>query len=304
MQFSDNTLLRSEGVFYPSLLRDVKLGSHPLQPFWEAFTNALESITDRPDKKDAGKIVVKLHYSGDLLDGKNFELLVVEDTGIGFNDQEFERFLTYKDDRKGHNNRGSGRFQLVHAFSTCEYESVYKFDHQYYQRKFHISARANYLKENAIAFLEYTKAASTNDTGTKLTMLNLKNPKTAAALNIDLGNFKDQIVAHYIQYFCVHRDSLPQIVLQSYVNGQLSQEEEIMTDDIPQIDSTETIELPYQKYDALARKFNNSKQKEPFTIKAFKIPAHQLKTNAIKLTSKDEIVENDEHQLSLNVISL
>ncbi len=305
MKFTDNTLIKQEGVFYPTVLRETKSNaSNSLQPFWEAFTNALEAISDNPNKLDAGKINIQLYYSGQLIgEGRKFEKLVIKDTGIGFNDEEFTRLLTWRDDRKGHNNRGSGRLQLMHAFSICQFESNYQIGDQYFERKFHISNRANYLAENAIAFLEYTKQTTSKESGTRLIMFGIKNSKVETALNIDINNLKDQIINHYIQYFCVHRDSLPEIVIESYQNDHILEEANILPADIPQMDSTKIIELPYQKYDPLKKDFIKTTQKEKFTIKAFKIPAYQLKRNSIKLTSKDEIIENEEHSIPINVIT-
>lgn len=70
--FNDNTLLVSQGVYFPTIIREAKLGADALQPFWEAFTNALEAIADSPGKIGNGKIVVQVHFRGDLLGGGDF----------------------------------------------------------------------------------------------------------------------------------------------------------------------------------------------------------------------------------------
>jgi hypothetical protein len=303
MTFKDNTLLRSEGVFYPAIFKEVKKNATPMQPFFEAFTNSLEAIAQLKSKQGKGQITVKLHYDQDLFANKGFNKIIIEDTGIGFNDVEFRRFLTYKDDRKGFHNRGSGRLQLLHAFDTCEYESVFEQDGKYFERKFHVSARPAYLLENAIAYLEYTREVNPTRTGTTLTLLNLKNPKDVSIYNITLSNLKDIILAHYIEYLCAHRETLPLIQLQTFVKNEFEGEEVIEEKDIPQIDKYTDFELPYEMLSPEGKRFVVTDHKETFTIKSFRIPKFKLDKNEIKLTSKEEIVESNEFKVNINVLS-
>ena len=44
MNFTDNTFMTKDGVYYPQIIREVKKSPHPLQPIYESFTNSLESI--------------------------------------------------------------------------------------------------------------------------------------------------------------------------------------------------------------------------------------------------------------------
>lgn len=302
MELLNNTLISSESVYYPSLIKDVKI-IDPLQPFWELLTNALEAIADDPNKVGNGRITIRFYYHGTLFEGKTFNYFEMEDSGIGFNDDEFERFLRYKDDRKGHNNKGSGRLQVVAAFSTAEYESTFKAEGKFYDRKFHLSGRPTYQQQNGIVFHEYTKRSDKQETGTFVRLLGIRTKKVSEAIDIDLNNLKERIITHYISYFCANRQVLPLIKLQGILNGEIFEDLTIQPEDIPALDKETPMKVSYESYDPIRRSFLKREHEEIFTIKAFRIPVARLTENAIYLTSKDQLVDNDKQRPSLNVLA-
>lgn len=302
MEILNNTLITSESVYYPSLIKDVKIHD-PLQPFWELLTNALEAIADDPDKVGNGSITIRFYYHGTLFEGKTFNYFEMEDTGVGFNDTEFERFLRYKDDRKGHNNKGSGRLQVVAAFNTAEYESTFKAGGKYFDRKFHLSGRPVYQQQNGIVFHEYTKESTSQQTRTFIRLLGIKPKKVSEAIDIDLNNLKERIITHYISYLCANRQALPLIRLQGIIKDEVFQDLTIQPEDVPALDKEAPMPVSYESYDQKRRSFLKREHNEIFTIKAFRIPAARLAENAIYLTSKGQIVDNDKQRPALNVLA-
>jgi len=303
MKLENNTLLISEGVWYPTILREVKKSTNALQPIFEAVTNSFEAIALQKDSNFNAEITVKLYFSTTLFGERAFDRIIIEDTGIGFNDAEFNRFLTYKDDRKGFRNRGSGRIQLLHSFNSCEFTSIYQKDGLYFERKFIFSSLPAYLNQNAIVFLQHTKETSENTSGTKLVMAGLKNPKDAPSFAITGQNLKEILIEHYIEYLCAHKKNIPAFKIETYINGEIDEQLKIEESDIPDIDSSRNFDLTYQELDPLTQNLKDSDQKEQFTIHAFKIAKFQLAKNAIKLTSKGELVENNDFKINLNVLS-
>lgn len=302
MEIRDEQLIISDSVYYAALIKDVRINDS-LQPFWELFTNSLEAIVDNPDKSDKGLIVVRFYYYKDLLDQNKFAKLEIEDSGIGFNKDEFERFLRYKDDRKGHNNQGSGRLQVVAAFNTAEYESTFKQDGIFYERKFHLSGRPNYLKANGIVFHEKSTPSAREKSGTTVRLQNVKVPKVAEALNIDLITLKERIITHYISYFCANRDTLPSIEIEGIANGEIFEKLSIESADIPPVDKQFPMPIQYELYDFNDKAFLKKDKVEEFTVKAFRIPAGRLSSNAIYLTSKDQLVDNEKRRPELKVLA-
>ena len=118
------------GIWYSTILEEIKKKSHePLQPLFEAFTNAIESIRilnfQDPSKKTRDtEIIISIYLTSGLLsqeDGKyEFQEFIVKDTGVGFNDTEWNRFITLKDNRKNFNNKGTGRIQYLHSFDNTK----------------------------------------------------------------------------------------------------------------------------------------------------------------------------------------
>lgn len=112
-------------------VRNVQLpASKPLLPLFEAIMNSVHAIEDA--KESDGKIEIEVLRSGQNLFGESERSLdeivgfVVRDNGIGFDEQNFQAFVTsdttYKANRGG---KGIGRFMWLAAFDRAEVESVF-----------------------------------------------------------------------------------------------------------------------------------------------------------------------------------
>ncbi|MDN3551004.1 ATP-binding protein [Mucilaginibacter aquaedulcis] len=290
--------LVNEGLYYPAVLNEVSKNNVPLQPLFEAFTNAFEAIALLKKDPSEHQITVRISYDPGLFDEKRMSQIVIEDTGIGFNDNEFRRFLTFKDTRKGFHNRGSGRLQLIHFFSSVQYDSVFEENGQFKMRRFHLSKSAPFLKENAIAYLDDYSSSKDTFSHTSLMLSGLLSAKDQTAYDMTLANYKEAIINRYIQYFCAHRNALPKIVLQAYNGNEPDEVLEITAEDIPAIDSQEVFSLNYQAHGA----FQSLEKLEEFTLQAFRIPKTKLGKNVITLTSKGEIVEEKNFRLTLSIL--
>jgi hypothetical protein len=116
-------------------LRDFK--NEALLPVFEAISNSIQAIEERNNNGNRGEIIVKIlrdpdslsDFVGDLEEKKEerkIKSFEIEDNGIGFNQANFNSFLTsdstYKIDMGG---KGVGRFSWLKAFEKAEIESVY-----------------------------------------------------------------------------------------------------------------------------------------------------------------------------------
>lgn len=89
--------IEQEDVYYPSVLKKIRKSTEQLQPLYEAFRNALEAIDGCNDK-----IILRLFHSKSSVDNiVEFERFEIEDSGVGFNDVEYDRFKRIFDSRKG-----------------------------------------------------------------------------------------------------------------------------------------------------------------------------------------------------------
>lgn len=300
MELNNIGYLTSDGLYYPAILNVVGKNSNPLQPLYEAFTNSLEAIAQLHTDPTLEEITLEIHYDSGLFDTKIMSEIAVRDTGIGFNDDEFRRFLTFQDTRKGYNNRGSGRIQLIHFFSLVQYDSTFQEAEEFQNRKFHMSKAAPFLKQNAIAYLDYFGDSSVKKRGTKLTLGGLLAEKDKTAYNMTIENYKDIILDRYIQYFCAHRDKLPTITIEAYKGDEFDRSVQITTEDIPPVDSENNFPLSYQSFNN--GHYAQKDKEEIFTVQAFKIPKSKLAKNVMTLTSKGEIVDDKDFRLNLNAL--
>jgi hypothetical protein len=102
-----------------------------LLPVFEAVANSIQAIEELPDSK-AGKITIEVRRDDQLsLDDIEHECrkivgYTVVDNGIGFNDINYDSFLTSDTIHKLEKGcKGVGRFFWLKAFDRVEIESVY-----------------------------------------------------------------------------------------------------------------------------------------------------------------------------------
>lgn len=299
MKHLENTFITTQDLMFVGVLNDIKKSKLSLQPIFEAFTNAIEAIKIKsklePDFK--GKITFKINSSRNLAENIEFSSLVIEDNGIGFNDDEFKRFNTFKDFTKGYKNLGSGRIQYAHYFDNTEFISVFKDENVFFERNFIVSKDAKYLAKNAIVFHKYCKEVDKKETGTKIIFNSLLEHSNIYD-NLNAEEFKKILIERYVHYFCYNENSLPKIHIKYYEQSELKGETNVTKSDIPKIEKTDFINLSYSKIPAIGNKIEKTEKIEKFTIDSFKIKKELLKSNDLKLVSKGEIIEDSNVSLS------
>lgn len=299
-----DTFVKAVDVYYEGVLRDIRKSKNPIQPIYEAITNSLESIILLPQKKDKGYIKIKLYFNKDLIgDYLTFARVVIDDSGIGFDEENFDRLKRYRDTRKGHNNRGSGRIQLLHFFNESEYKSIFRDETGFRQRSFTLSKSNSYLDKNAIIFYHDTVDVESQEPITTLTLKGLLDKKDQAYYDtFSVDDLKEQLISHYILYFCTHRETMPDIQLKQYLDNQIQRDIRLKPDDIPNFDKEEKkITLYYSKLSTDGKSIEKTERKEIFNLKAFKIDIDKLEKNEIKLTSKEEV--RDDVKIRLDSLS-
>lgn len=293
MAYKDNEFIKARDLSFDGVLHDIKKSKTALQPLFEAFTNALEAIKIRQnsDNRFKGEIYIKINTSETTTLIPEFISLSITDNGIGFNDDEFNRFNTYKLTNKGFKNLGSGRIQYVHYFATTTVNSVYKQEDSFYEREFIVSKKNDFLKQNAIVKHKYSRKSEANQSSTTLTFSGLLE-KSSIYKELNDKILKARILERYIHYFCYNKNRLPKIIIEFFVQSELKSKSTISISDIPNVDKAQTISLKYsKKNNSGIEKINKT---ENFTIDAFKIPKALLKENKLNLVSKGEVIEESD----------
>ncbi|WP_452600344.1 hypothetical protein [Pontimicrobium sp. MEBiC01747] len=302
MNIGENSYIQGEGVYYQGVLRDVRKSKISLQPVYEGFTNAFESIRiKRKEIKDfKGEISIKIYSTQNTDETLTFSKLQIRDNGIGFNELEFKRFNTYKDFTKGFKNLGSGRIQFAHHFDKTNFTSVYLTDERKTRkRKFTVSKSQAFIDNNSITFHESDIEIPAENTGTVVTFNGLLDPSSNIYHALDHIKLKESLLQKYIQYFCLNKESLPEIKIEHFLFEESQGISSIDMSDIPEIDKTQNIFLNYSRLSDNANDIEKTDKTEEFTINAFKMHKSTLKENSIKFTSKNEVIEQIEIDLDL-----
>lgn len=300
MKFENNTYISGDGVYYEGVIRDVKRSKISLQPVYEAFTNALEAINIKKSEDNTfkGRVSIKIYSTQNTDQSFTFSKLQISDNGIGFNDKEFKRFNTYKDFTKGFKNLGSGRIQFAHYFDITRIKSNYQNDESYREREFSVSKNEKYLQNNSIIFHKSDVLSKSKKIGTTLTFEGLLDQTRNIYHSLNENNLKESLLKRYIQYFCLNKEQLPEIIIEHYVFNDLEGKSTITKSDIPKIDKSDDLEVNYSKFADDANSIIETDNFETFTINSYKLDKSFLKQNDLKLTSKHEVIENFELHLS------
>jgi hypothetical protein len=220
----------------------------------------------------------------------DFIKITVEDSGIGFNDSEFERFMNLQDDRKGIGNKGTGRIQYIHFFNKTTILSTYKDNESatgYKQRKIILSKSREFLKENTIIYLESENEVDASKSHTILTFESLlEDGDLKYYSDLTAEKIKGDLVRHYLKGFCTKRENLPRITIKAFINDEEIEALDITHNDIPNPIQDKNIEIQYSTI-----KENNIEKihkTEVFNLKSFTISKDELDQNQIRLISKGE----------------
>jgi hypothetical protein len=290
--------IKAIGIYYKTELRTIhKKSETPLQAIFEAFTNSLESIQASREQnatEEKGFISIELHVVKNLLSSEdntyNFDKITITDSGIGFNDKEYTRFLNLRDDRKNFKNKGTGRVQYLHTFDKTIFNSIYQDKNSssgFSERKITLSKAEAFLKQNAIIRLDAENEIDATETETTVTFHTVLEDKDKSVFNyISAQDIKRELIRHYLAGFCEHREELPEIKITKFIEGEIETELTIKSGDIPIPTKEEHIEIRYSKVNgnAIEKTSNN----ETFDLKAFVIPTNELDKNGLKLISKGE----------------
>lgn len=299
MKYEDNQYIVPESLYWKGVLHNFSKSRTALQPIFEAFTNALEAIKikQKSNPDHIGEISIRIKAKETTVqDSFNFLSLSITDDGIGFDDEQFKRFNTFRDITKGYKNLGSGRIQYVHYFDNTNVVSVFTQDGKYFERDFTVSKKKAFLDKNAIVLHRTCKEVADNKTKTTISFSCLLE-NSGVYNKLDEKELKEQLKKRYIHYFCHNRKNIPAINIQFFVQGELKGETTITDSDFPNIDKTETVDLPYSKIASDGKSIEKLEKSKEFKIDAFKISSSLIDNNDLKLVSKGEIVEESEIKL-------
>ena len=287
------------GINYAGTLPKIKKSDNKLQPLFEAFTNSLESLELANKTEYQKKISISKVSNKDLFSAEKgkfvFKEFIIEDNGIGFTDLEFERIISLNDNRKGFLNKGTGRVQFLHFFDKTDISSIYLANgssESFRERKLELSKKKPFLDKNAIIKYVSNDILTAKERLTKVHLKDVISEKDQSHYNeLSIIEIKEEIINHFLAYFCENRANLPIICIQSIVDNELSNELFITAQDIPKVDYETNFNVNLSEKNDTSTIVKTS-ETESFNIKSFVIKKEKLHKNGLKLISKGQVAKN------------
>lgn len=272
------------------MLNNIEKSKNPFTPIQEAFLNSLEAIKLKYSSKTYQKddfVEINLYYRHKLDTVETIDYIEIKDSGIGFDTDNLTRFVQYSNDSKSFNNKGTGRYQLLHFFKFVDVYSYYKakeftnfvsfrFSSEFYNTKF-----IGNIVENS---------TENEDTGTTIKIYPFEDDKTYDFLNTD--TIYNEVIKENILEFNLHTN-IPTIHIHKYLDGQevKSNEKIITKQDIPTVDSKIPMTIHYGNIDNINKKFQKNSDTEEFLLNVIISKDDFLKKNEVNLTSKNMLIK-------------
>ena len=276
----------------------IKMSKNPLAPVYEAMTNSLESLAQRLTEKDnvVGEIEVRFYFGGLLEDFKELEQVVIVDNGIGFTDENYNRFREFFDKSKGYDNRGTGRLQYLHRFERVKVDSVFESDGRFYRRTIDCNKNDFIGGEN----LSLEEGVTNPETTVLLCEYTSESNDQEYFNNLSIDELASAIRSHFLLrfYLDTKKDSFqaPIVKIAFFKGGDNTDERTIDPDSISKPKLEGEIKVPYMR-------LSNSKENKP-ELEAvagrhevikwahFVLNEEKLGKNGIYLCSKDIPVQS------------
>ena len=284
---------RKQSIGIKQTLTLISKSKDPLSPMTEALMNSLDAIKQRQQTGEdfVPEIDVELNFiRSDLFDKPEvLDFIRVSDNGIGFSEENENRLLALGDRSKGFNNRGTGKAQIFHRFSTLDVSSIVKVGDAFIEKDISYDINDNYHSTQ--------KKASCCGLKTIVTMKDFYADKAEMEywqnFRTSSSNLKKEIIRHLFLRLFMERDTNLSIRVSIFRQDSGTPSTFVISGkDIPDPEKTEDAIVESVKY--------NSKKKgvewevvQPHTLKIrrFKMPVEDATGNAIYLCSKNILVK-------------
>ena len=208
-------------------IRNTSLSKYQgLMPLYELISNSIHAIDERKkaglmDESGQGNIIVTIIRNGDpntlssIPDDDKYPIqsLVVEDNGIGMNDENFRSFTEADSEHKlSIGGKGLGRFVCLKAFKYLSVESIYYNGNGFKKRQIK-------LKNSRVGFEDFNEEETQrNEYRTTCTLHEIYEKYVRYAPK-PLAEIASHIITHFQLYFI--REEIPHIVVRNQNNDEI-----------------------------------------------------------------------------------
>ncbi|MQR02325.1 Shedu immune nuclease family protein [Glaciimonas soli] len=204
--------------------------TQPYIPIFECLVNSIEAMVDLP-KTYPSRIDVtidhdvrqhNIHGVDDV--ASSIQNITVTDTGIGFNDQNYQAFfLSDSTNKVARGNKGIGRFTWLKVFENARVESNYLDGDEWSQREF------DFLKTKSGIENEKVIKAKSKQYRTSVKLLSLRS-EYQKHFPKNLETISRKIIDHLLIYFV--SGDCPQIWLHDNLGSQSLNVNQVFADEI------------------------------------------------------------------------
>lgn len=278
------------GADYPSMMRkQITKHDNKLQPIFEAVTNAFEALNGKEKH-----VKIRLNFSRTLAkDQRDFNSLIISDSGHGITGEDLSRIETLFDSSKGFHNFGSGRIQYLHFFEHTDIHTVYQENGKKYSRRLVMSEKFYKLHKSVLWEGNPKEVDKDTPTETVVAFFSLRKDDDIKYYNdLTSKKIRDDVYDRYLGRMCMSLKSYccPEIIIEEYINNVHNEEadETIDKKDIPSAEKEMVFSVNYKEMNSKGN-LENTNDKETFKINAFKFPVSTLSKNEVKIISKGEV---------------
>jgi hypothetical protein len=259
---------------------NIKSKSNVYTPIVEAVVNSIDAIIASGNAD--GRIIITVFRDQTLpFDDTlpNIKSIEIEDNGTGFNQENRDSFDTlYSLSKKDAGGKGFGRFMFLKYFSDVRAESNYvEMDQKSYFRKFRFGRKYEIIVDETIEPSKESKQQTT---------IFLSNLYSDKHFDKELETIARKLLEKLLIFFINEQFKCPTIILRESDNGkQIVLNDYVQADSEIQLLHTEIFELENLQ----------SKKKENFTAKIFKIYYSKSESKIILTAHNREVTEASLH---------
>ena len=208
-------------------IRNTSLSKYQgLMSLYELISNSIHAIDERKkaglmDESDHGNIIVTIIRNGDpdtlasIPDDDKYPIqsLVVEDNGIGMNDENLRSFTEADSDHKlSIGGKGLGRFVCLKAFKYLSVESTYYNGDRFKKRQIK-------LKNSKVGFEGFNEGDTQRNEYRTICTLHEIYEKYLKYAPKPLAEIASHVITHFQLYFI--REEMPHIVVRNQNNDEI-----------------------------------------------------------------------------------
>ena len=302
-------VLQKQTVSIRDSLRVIKKAPDPLTPVIEAVINSIDSIQERrisDSKFKEAEVDVSWFFVTEttLANEKEFSLdkIQITDNGVGFRQENRNRFMQFANRENNRNNKGTGKIQIFHRFKKILVDSIFLENNKVQHLAF------SYDRDDDLSYLNKDapeKKCELTDHCPLSTTVTLSEFDGSESDLKYLGNlfkepqlFRETLLSQLILRLFLEKTDGLIIRLKIYENNEEYFSDTLSSEDVPEPDKFETVNINTQKLKKIKQEngqdipeweiLNSDKELE---LRRFKLSASMCGENNVYLCAKGFVAE-------------